>query len=85
MKVKYTPSFLRKYKKLPIALQEEVEEKIILFSKNLKHPSLKAHKLKGKLEGIYSFSVNYAYRILFLYEDKKTVKLLGIGTHKVYE
>lgn len=85
MKVVFTPSFFRKYNKLSRVLQEEASEKIALFKENPNHPSLRIHKLKGALKGFYSFSVNYAYRILFVYDNRQTAALLGIGTHKVYE
>lgn len=85
MKVVFTPTFVRKFKKLPHSLQEEANEKISLFRNNPDHPTLRTHKLKGQLSGFLSFSVNYEYRILFVYDDKKTVALLGIGTHKIYE
>lgn len=85
MKVVFTPTFVRKFKKLSHSLQDEANEKIALFRNNPDHLSLRIHKLKGQLRGFLSFSVNYAYRILFVYDDKKTVALLGIGTHKVYE
>lgn len=81
----YKPTFVRQYKKLPPLLQEEAKEKIELFRKNPKHSFLKAHKLKGKLKGFWSFSVNYEYRIVFQFESKKEAALLVIGTHDVYK
>lgn len=83
--IAYKPSFVRQYKKLPKALQEEAKEKIALFAKDPGHLFLKTHKLKGPLASFYSFSVNYSYRIIFDYEDKKTVVLLTIGDHDIYQ
>lgn len=83
--VLYKPTFVRQYKKLPEALQQEVKEKIAIFQKNPNHSFLKTHKLKGKLKGFFSFYVNYAYRIIFLYETKNTAVLLAIGDHQVYQ
>ena len=85
MDVVYKPVFLRQYRKLPKELQEEVKEQIALFQADPKHPSLKAHKLQGKLQGFWSFRVNYSYRIVFLYESKRRVALLAVGDHSVYE
>ena len=82
--VRYKPSFLRQYKKLPDLLKDEVKEKIGLFKSNPDHHSLKTHKLKGHLKGCWSFSVNFAYQIVFFYEDKNTVALLSVGNHDVY-
>lgn len=85
MKLVYKPSFIRQYSKLPVALQNEVKEKIELFRENQKHPFLKAHKLKGKLKEYWSFSVNYQYRIVFGYESKDVITLLSVGDHSIYD
>ena len=85
MNVSYTPSFIKQYKKLPLDLQEEVKEKISLFKENPEHPFLKTHKLNGKLKDRFSFSVNYAYRIIFQYLSKDEAVLLCIGDHDVYK
>lgn len=79
------PSFIRELKKLPLPLQIEAKEKIILFKKDSEHLFLKTHKLKGKLSGYYSFSVNYAYRIVFKYMQNNQAVLLAIGDHNVYK
>ena len=84
LRIGYKPAFIRQFKKLPPPLQDEVEERIALFRENPKNPSLRVHKLKGALAGRWSFSVNYAYRIVFVYETKGTAGLLAVGDHAVY-
>ena len=79
LKILYTPKFIRKYKGLESALKEEIKEKIELFKHSSNHSLLKVHKLKGELQNIYSFSVNYKTRIIFEYEDKNKVNLLYVG------
>lgn len=81
----YSPTFLRMLKSLSQELQNEAIEKIDLFRVTDNHLSLKVHKLKGSLKDRYSFSVNYKTRIVFAYvESKRTVYLLAIGDHDVY-
>lgn len=84
IKLGYKPSFLRQYNKLESALQEETREKIELFKNRKNHKQLKVHKLKGKLEDRWSFSVNYSYRIVFRWESKSSVVLLAVGDHNIY-
>jgi addiction module RelE/StbE family toxin len=84
MELQFSPKFLKKYNKLSEEQQEEVDQKIELFIQDQKHPFLKTHKLKGKLKGYNSFSVNYKDRIIFEYESKTLVSLLNIGDHKLY-
>ena len=83
--IKYAPNFFRKLKKLEPALQEEVFDKIELFSNIQNHKSLKAHKLKGEPAGTYSFSVNYKTRIIFSYLSKSEAVFLTVGSHDVYK
>lgn len=86
MQISYTPSFVRQYKKLPLALREEAKEKIEIFRRNPDQPMLKTHKLKGRLRGNYSFSVNYSHRIVFMFDRTKTQAiLLTIGDLNVYK
>ena len=77
----YAPTFVRMYKKLDPSLKEEVKSKILLFQDAKNHTALKTHKLKGVLENTYSFSVNYKIRVVFEYENKKSVNLLYVGAH----
>ena len=85
MEIIYLPSFVRQYKRLVPDLQEEVVEKIELFKNSKNHKQLKIHKLKGVLKGRHSFSVNYKTRIVFIYKSKKSVVLLAVGNHSVYD
>ena len=80
----YKPAFLRDFKKLPTELQEEARTKIELFKDTDAHQTLKVHKLKGSLKNCYSFSVTYSHRIVFEYDTKHKVALLGIGSHDIY-
>ncbi len=84
--VAYTPGFVRQYKKLPADLQAEVKEKILLFQKNPRNPSLKFHKLEGRLQKYWSFSANYSYRIIVEEENAPdTYALLAVGDHDIYK
>lgn len=85
MVISYKPSFVREFKRLSTELQEEVFEKIELFKNTDNHKKLKVHKLNGKLEKFYSFSVTYSHRIVFSYESKNEVVFLAIGDHSVYK
>lgn len=80
----HTPKFVREWKKLEPDLQVEVEECLKKLRKNATDPVLKTHKLTGKLKGFLSCSVNYRYRIIFEWDDKKTIALLTVGDHDLY-
>jgi mRNA-degrading endonuclease YafQ of YafQ-DinJ toxin-antitoxin module len=85
MEVGYKPAFVRQLKRLDPMLRQEVFEKIELFRDPQTHVTLKVHKLKGRLAGRYSFSVNYKDRIVFRYESANEVVLLSVGNHDIYK
>jgi len=83
MRIQFSSCFKGKYKKL-IAKQPKVralfETALALLMKNFKEPSLKTHKLSGKLKDCWAFYLTYDLRVIF--ERKKdTIILLNIGTH----
>jgi len=47
-KVFYQKSFLKKFKKLPISIQQKVFEREKIFKKDFFDPQLKTHKLHGR-------------------------------------
>ena len=81
----YKPRFVREYRKLPEPLRQEVRDKIAAFQKNPEDLSLRLHKLKDKLRGFSSFSVNYRYRIVCEWAGKNAVRFLMVGDHAVYD
>ena len=85
MDISLSPQFRKQFRKLEKLLQEEILEKIELFKDNKSNKQLKVHKLKGRLKGRYSFSVNYQFRIVFMYISKQEVVLLAVGYHEVYK
>ena len=84
MEIAYKPRFIRQFGKLVPDLQEEVESTIELLRDRENYKRLKVHKLHGPLAGCYSCSVNYNYRIVFIYEGTDQVILLAVGDHDVY-
>lgn len=81
----YTDSYLKRakkfFKKQP-ELISQYEKTLKLLELNPNHPSLRLHKLHGKLSELYSVSINISYRISidFLIEDDKIIPV-DIGSH----
>lgn len=84
MVIRFKPTFIRDFKKLPPEVQEEAYEKIELFRDRENHQKLKVHKLNGRLADFHSFSVTYAHRIVFFHESKDIIVFVAIGNHDVY-
>lgn len=84
-KIIYSPRFNREYKKLPNKIKNLIEEKEQIFCKDPFNKKLKAHKLSGKFKGLWSFSVDYQYRIIFEFTNKSVIYLHSVGTHRIYQ
>ncbi len=82
IKVTWDQGFKRIYKK-KVKNNKELKEKfwdaIKLFSKEPYHPRLRTHKLTGKLEGLWAFSVSYDCRVIFEFISKNEILLIDIG------
>ena len=87
MKIKISRQFQKSFGKLTkknSLLSEKIKTKVTLFRNDINHPSLKVHKLTGKLNNAWSFSVNEDIKILFIYNNDH-VLFVEIGGHdKVY-
>ena len=84
LKVKYSSKFLKSFRKFSRNVQKLGVKRIEIFQTSPFATSLKTHKLIGSLEGLYSFSINYSYRILIKFEGDTEATLLNVGTHSIY-
>ena len=84
-KITYTDSYIKKAKKFVKKRPEllsQYEKTLKLLELNPFHPSLRLHKLTGKLSELYSVSINMTYRISidFIIDDKKIITV-NVGKH----
>ena len=81
----YTETYIKNakkfFKKHP-DLIPRYSKTLKLLESNPYHPSLRLHKLTGKLSELYSVSINMSYRIsiCFMIEGDKIIPV-DIGTH----
>lgn len=63
-------------------LIQQYEKTLKLLEVNPFHPSLRLHRLEGRLSDLYSVSINIGYRITleFIIEEK-TVIPVDVGKH----
>lgn len=61
-------------------LYKKILNKIEIFYKNEKHPSLRVHKLQGGLGEYWSLSINRGVRIIYFIENNEAY-FINIGTH----
>ncbi len=77
---KRTAKFIRKHPELTDPYRSTLE----LLQLNPFHPSLRLHKLQGKLKELYAVSINISYRITlqFLLSENE-ILLINIGSHEL--
>ena len=75
--------FLKKHKDITPKYQKVIR----LLEADPFHPSLRLHKLSGKLDMLYSVSIDMQYRIsIEFYVENKKIIPIHIGTHdEVYK
>jgi mRNA-degrading endonuclease YafQ of YafQ-DinJ toxin-antitoxin module len=78
----YTRRAIRFIRKHP-EMRQQYEKTLQLLELNPVHPSLHLHKLKGRLAGLHSVSINISYRITieFLIEGA-TIIPVAVGAHE---
>ena len=81
MTIRYLPKFKKQYKKLPLKMQTQFDDRIQLFVVDPTQPKLKVHPLKGKFAGYWSMSVSGDIRALYIIEGDTIVIFALIGTH----
>ena len=84
MKIVYTKTFIRDYKKLPENIQKLFEKQLTLLLSDLKYPSLHIKKTKGNIlknyTNIFERRIDKNYRFIFLIENNQYV-FLRCGSH----
>ena len=80
----FSSSFKRAFKKRT-AGQKDLEEKfwqrLEIFTNDPFDPRLRTHKLSGKLNELWSFSLAYDLRVIFYFLPQNRVMFENIGTH----
>jgi len=71
----------RKKVKNDAELKERFWDAMEMFAKDPFHPRLRTHKLTGRLEGLWAFSVSFDCRVIFKLLSKTEILLIDIGGH----
>lgn len=83
MRIEYHKNFVKNYKKRVAnnpSLNAKFAARIRLFQSNPQSPVLRNHKLVGKKENYWSFSITGDIRVVYRLESDR-VMLYDIGTH----
>lgn len=85
MKIRYSSKFRREYKKLGREVKEKAKIKVSWFRQKPFGKRLNTHKLKGSLDGFWSFSLDDEHRIIFEFRSRDEVWFHSVGDHSIYK
>ncbi len=77
-------SFKRSYKKRikkTEGLRRRFWQRMELFLESPFSPQLRTHKLSGKLDGLWAFSVDEDCRVVFEFVGEDRALLIDVGSH----
>jgi len=81
----YTESYLKRaarFLKQHPELRSRYEKTLQLLELNPLHPSLRLHRLSGRLSDLHSVSINISYRITIeLIMSDQEIILVNVGNH----
>ena len=83
--IRFVPKYdkiSKKFFKKHQDLKQKYKKTILLLQSNPHHPSLRLHKLQGKLSHYHSIAIDMEYRIIidFIIIDE-VIYLIDIGSH----
>jgi mRNA-degrading endonuclease RelE of RelBE toxin-antitoxin system len=83
--IHYNPEFMGQFKRMPPDIKRRALKQELMLKSNPFHPSLRLHKLHGKLGSLWSVSVSRGYRIIFMPLNNGIILFVSIGKHAIYE
>jgi mRNA-degrading endonuclease YafQ of YafQ-DinJ toxin-antitoxin module len=84
MVIRASSAFRKAYKKMPVQVKRRALEKERIFRANPFDSRLGTHKLHGKYQNYWAFTVTGQYRIMFAFLGSDTADFITIGTHGIY-
>ncbi|NLG06357.1 MAG: type II toxin-antitoxin system mRNA interferase toxin, RelE/StbE family [Candidatus Pacebacteria bacterium] len=73
IEISFSQNFYRKLKNIKRRnpeLFKKINSQLLLFAENPRHPSLRHHKLKGKLQNSWSISVTKSFRLIYMVDEE---------------
>lgn len=81
MRLVYTKTFKKQYKKLGPTWQDKCDTRIRLWQDDPTHPSLRVHPLQGRRAGYWSMNISGDLRALYYFEYDTLVVFALLGIH----
>lgn len=83
--IHYNEDFKKQFQALPKLIQKKAVKTETYFRDNPFHPSIRLHKLEGKLQSLWSISIDLKYRIIFKPLEDGVMLFISVGLHAIYK
>lgn len=84
-KIEYSTKYIHSFKKLPSSIRQKARRKEAVFRHDPFNPQLKTHKLHGRFQGYWGYSVDFKYRVIFSFLNGREALFFDIGLHPIYQ
>ena len=81
MRIRTSPLFRRRFKKLPKRVKEKAARQESLFRESPFDARLGTHKLHGDKKDEWAWWIDYSYRVVFVFISSDEVLFTNVGTH----
>ncbi len=81
MRIITTTKFDKQFRKQPLKIKIEFENRVEIFIENVNAPILNTHKLSGKLKDLWSFNISGNIRVVFDKNQESIIIFIAIGSH----
>ena len=85
MEIELSSRFKKSFRKLHPRIQKKAVDRTSVFKFDSFNSKLGVHKLHGEKKEEWAFSVDYSYRISFIFLKNGKVIFTDIGTHDIYK
>ncbi len=82
MRIVYSREFVKQIASLPKKTQEMLDMLLQILLKDPFYPTLHTKSLKGELNRMFSFQITRDWRVIFIFEDNNTIRLVKVGNRK---
>jgi addiction module RelE/StbE family toxin len=81
-RIVFEKDFFKSAKKLEMKEQKKLAQLLVTLKDNPFNPHLHTKKLRGKLQGIYSFRITRNWRVIFQFQNPDFIQLLTVKNRK---
>ncbi len=84
MRIRISPELhkeLRRIKRKDPKLARHIKRQLTTFAVNPRHPSLRLHRLTGKLKKMWSISITQSMRMVYVLLSDDEAYFTDLGTH----